>query len=57
MVAKAYSIIYNCAPYVWLPVSDTYLFVQPYVHGFVYNPFVGYFYNMMYYNGTYTYTT
>jgi len=57
MVAKAYSIIYNCAPYVWLPVPDTYFFVQPYVHGFVYNPYVGYFYNMMYYNGTYTYTT
>ncbi len=57
MVAKAYSIVHNEAPYIWLPVPATYYFVQPYVHGFEYDPFVGYFYNMMYYNGTYTYTT
>ncbi|AWR95887.1 ABC transporter substrate-binding protein [Acidianus brierleyi] len=57
MVGQAYSIIYHEAPYMWLPVPDTYYFVQPYVHGFEYNPYVGYFYNLMYYNGTYTYTT
>ena len=55
MVAKAYKIIYDEAPYAWLPDPDTYIIVQPYVQGFVYNPFVGYFYNMMYYSN-YTYT-
>ncbi|WP_369611605.1 ABC transporter substrate-binding protein [Sulfurisphaera javensis] len=56
LVAKAYQIIYNEAPYAWLPFPDTYYFVQPYVQGFTYNPYVGYFYNMMYYS-TYTYST
>lgn len=48
LVAQVYNIISHEAPYVWLPVPNTYYFVQPYVQGFVYNPFVGYFYNMMY---------
>ncbi|AWR96271.1 ABC transporter substrate-binding protein [Acidianus sulfidivorans JP7] len=53
LVAKAYQIIYNQAPYYWLPFPNNYYFVQPYVQGFTYNPYVGYFYNMMYYS-TYT---
>ncbi|MBB5254525.1 ABC transporter substrate-binding protein [Sulfurisphaera ohwakuensis] len=56
LVAKVYQIIYNEAPYAWLPFPDTYYLVQPYVQGFVYNPYVGYFYNMMYYS-TYTYSS
>ncbi|ARM75390.1 ABC transporter substrate-binding protein [Acidianus manzaensis] len=56
LVGQAYSILYHMAPYIWLPVPSTYYFVQPYVHGFVYDPFTGYYYNMMYYS-TYTYTT
>ncbi|MQL54335.1 ABC transporter substrate-binding protein [Acidianus ambivalens] len=56
LTAKAYSIIYNEAPYVWLPVPDDYFLVQPYIHCFQYNEFVGYYYNMMYYSN-YTYTT
>ncbi|MCY0859361.1 MAG: ABC transporter substrate-binding protein, partial [Sulfolobaceae archaeon] len=58
LLAYVYFLIYNYTPYVWLPVPDTYFFVQPYVHGFTYNPFAGYWYNMIYYeNYTYTYTT
>jgi ABC-type transport system substrate-binding protein len=46
---QVYAIVYQQAPYVWLPVGDTYMFVQPYLHGIVYNAYEGYFYNMMYY--------
>lgn len=53
-VAEAYNIIYNSAPYVWLPEGYTYWFQQPYLHGVTYNPFVGYRYNTMYYSN---YTT
>ncbi|MCY0859867.1 MAG: ABC transporter substrate-binding protein, partial [Sulfolobaceae archaeon] len=56
LVAKIYSYLYNYAPYIYLPYPDTYFFIQPYVAGFVYNSFVGYWYNMMYYTN-YTYTT
>ncbi|MBP1356941.1 MAG: ABC transporter substrate-binding protein, partial [Sulfolobus sp.] len=57
MLAYVYYLIYNYTPYVWLPVPNTYFFVQPYLHGFTYNPFIGYWYNMIYYeNYTYTYT-
>ncbi|MCI2414140.1 MAG: ABC transporter substrate-binding protein [Candidatus Aramenus sp.] len=48
-VAQVYNILHQEVPYVYLPNPIAYLFVQPYVKGFVYNPFVGYFYNMMYY--------
>ncbi|WP_409349239.1 ABC transporter substrate-binding protein [Saccharolobus sp. A20] len=48
-VAQAYKILYNEAPYIWLPNYIVYFFVQPYVKGFVWNQFDGYFYNMMYY--------
>ncbi|MGC9175106.1 MAG: ABC transporter substrate-binding protein, partial [Thermoprotei archaeon] len=59
-VAQAYTIIYNQAPYLWLPEGYTYWFQQPYLHGVVYNPFVGYRYNTMYYSNytiTYNITT
>ena len=43
-----YNITNNLSADVWLPVPYVYYFVQPYVHGFVLNTYVGYFYNMMY---------
>ena len=48
-VARAYNITYGLAPYIWLPIPYTYWFQQPYLRGVVYNPFVGYYYNLMYY--------
>jgi peptide/nickel transport system substrate-binding protein len=50
LVAEVYNITYNYAPYIWLPNPITYFFVQPYVQGFIYNPFTGYYYNTMYYS-------
>jgi len=50
MVREAYNIIYNLTPYIWIPNPDTYFFVQPYVHNFVFNNYNEYFYNMMYYS-------
>ncbi|MHB8359204.1 MAG: ABC transporter substrate-binding protein [Thermoplasmataceae archaeon] len=49
-VSQAYSIIYNQAPWIWLPNPDTYFFVQPYINNFTYNPYQAYYYNMMSYN-------
>ncbi|MEM3794865.1 MAG: ABC transporter substrate-binding protein [Thermoprotei archaeon] len=49
LVAEIYNITYNYAPYIWLPNPITYYFVQPYVQGFIYNPFTGYYYNTMHY--------
>jgi ABC-type transport system substrate-binding protein len=49
LTAELYNITYWYAPYAWLPNSAFYYFVQPYVKGFVYNEFSGYYYNMMYY--------
>ncbi len=48
-VAEIYNITYHQAPYAWLPNAETYWLQQPYLHGVVFNPFVGYRYNMMYY--------
>jgi len=48
-VAKIYKILYQEVPYVYLPNPVNYFFVQPYVKGFTYNPFVGYYYNLIYY--------
>ena len=45
---QIYDITNNLSAYVWLPVPLTYYFVQPYVHGVVFSPYAGYFYNMMY---------
>jgi len=57
-VAQVYKIVYNQAPYAWMPNADTYWLQQPYLHGVVYNPFVGYWYNLMYYkNYTVTITS
>ncbi len=38
----------NQYAYMWLPVPYDIYFVQPYLHNFVWNPFVEYFYNIMY---------
>ncbi|MGC8674724.1 MAG: ABC transporter substrate-binding protein, partial [Thermoprotei archaeon] len=48
-VAQAYNTTYWLAPYVWLPQPYTYWFQQPYLQGVTYNPFTGYYYNLMYY--------
>ena len=50
MVKEAYQIIYNLTPYIWIPNPDTYFFVQPYVHNFIFNNYNEYFYNMMSYS-------
>jgi peptide/nickel transport system substrate-binding protein len=49
-LTKGYQVVYNQAPYVWLPNPDQYFFEQPYVKNFTYNSFVGYWYNMMQYD-------
>jgi ABC-type transport system substrate-binding protein len=49
LVAKAYEIIYNAAPYIWMPTPTLYYLVQPYVKGFVAQELAYYFYNMLYY--------
>jgi len=52
LVAQIYNITYNYAPYVWLPNAYVYIFLQPYVQGFVYNILSGYRYNTIYYSGS-----
>jgi peptide/nickel transport system substrate-binding protein len=49
MLKQAYEIVYVNAPYLWLPLPETTYLVQPYVHGFVWNPLYGYYYNAMFY--------
>ena len=44
---EIYNITYNLSAYIWLPMPNNIYFVQPYVHGFVDNAFVGYFYNLL----------
>ena len=41
-------IMYDQAPYYWLPSGLAYMIVQPYVKGVIYNPYLSY-YNTMYY--------
>lgn len=41
-------LVYDQYAYMWLPMPDAYYFVQPYVHNFQYNSFMGYFYNLLY---------
>jgi ABC-type oligopeptide transport system, periplasmic component len=48
-VSELYNVTYWYAPFIWLPNSASYLFIQPYVHGVMYNEFVYYWYNTMYY--------
>ncbi|MGC9226383.1 ABC transporter substrate-binding protein, partial [Caldivirga sp.] len=47
--AEVYKIMYEQAPYYWLPTGLTYMIVQPYVKGVIYNPYLSYYYNTMYY--------
>ncbi len=42
------NLTYNQYAYMWLPMPYDVYFVQPYIHNFVWNPFVEYFYNLMY---------
>lgn len=42
------NLTYNQYAYMWLPMPYTVYFVQPYLHGFTYNEFTGYYYNLMY---------
>lgn len=49
VVKELYKISAQEAYYVWLPYDDNILWVQPYVQGIYYNPYVGYWYNLMYY--------
>ncbi|MFP3194917.1 MAG: hypothetical protein RXR11_06410 [Caldivirga sp.] len=42
-------IMYDQAPYYWLPSVLAYMIVQPYVKGIFYNPYLSYCYNTMYY--------
>ncbi len=53
-IEQGYQIDYNEASMAWLPVSDLYLLVQPYVHGLVFSPYVTvsgqYWYNTLYYS-------
>ncbi len=44
---QIYNITYNLSAYIWLPMPNNVYFVQPYIHGFVDNAFVGYFYNLL----------
>jgi hypothetical protein len=44
---EIYNITYNLSAYIWLPMPNNVYFIQPYVHGFVDNAFVGYFYNLL----------
>ena len=49
-IKQVYAMMYQQAPYAWFPNPDNYFFLQPYLHGFTWNGFVGYYYNMMYYS-------
>jgi peptide/nickel transport system substrate-binding protein len=49
-ISQVYSMMYQLAPYDWFPNPAVYFFVQPYLHGFEWNGYVGYYYNMMYYS-------
>ena len=53
-VKEIYQVVYNNAPYIWLPIPDNTFFVQPYVNNFSYNPANVYYYNVMSYNSSYT---
>ncbi len=58
-LAKIYLFLYNYTPYIWIPMPYAYAFVQPYVKGLTFNPFIYYwYYNMIYYqNYTITVTS
>lgn len=56
-VTQIYKIIYDNAPYLWLPTPDNVFFVQPYINNFSYNPSNVYYYNLLSYNSSYTAVT
>jgi peptide/nickel transport system substrate-binding protein len=49
LIKEVYNITYWYAPGAWLPDPDLYFFIQPYVQGLIYNMFVAYWYNTIYY--------
>jgi peptide/nickel transport system substrate-binding protein len=52
LITQIYNTTYWYAPFMWLPNSASYLFVQPYLQGLQFNEFVYYWYNTMYYGAT-----
>jgi peptide/nickel transport system substrate-binding protein len=48
-IQQIYLDMYQQAAYAWYPVLEDYFFLQPYVQGFTWNSFVGYYYNTLYY--------
>ena len=49
-IKEVYAMMYQLAPYAWFPNAANYFFIQPYVQGFTWNGYAGYYYNMMYYS-------
>jgi peptide/nickel transport system substrate-binding protein len=47
LTAYLYNITYSYAPYVWMLDPDNTLFIQPYLHGFVFNLYIFFWYNTM----------
>jgi peptide/nickel transport system substrate-binding protein len=48
-IQQIYLDMYQQAAYAWYPLWENYFFLQPYVQGFTWNSFVGYYYNTLYY--------
>ncbi|HMK83525.1 MAG TPA: ABC transporter substrate-binding protein, partial [Candidatus Bathyarchaeia archaeon] len=55
-IAQLYNFTYNYAPDIWLPNPDTYVLLQPYVHGMIYSPYTTtsgeYWFNTLYYSSS-----
>ncbi len=49
-IEQIYLDMYQQAAYAWYPDVEAYLFLQPYVQGFTWNEYVGYYYNMLSYS-------
>ncbi len=49
-IQQIYLDLYQIAAYAWYPIWENYFFLQPYVHGFTWNSYVGYYYNTLYYS-------
>ncbi len=53
-VAQIYNLTYSLAPDIWIPNTDNYMLLQPYVHGLVYSPYTTilgqFWYNTLYYS-------
>jgi len=49
-IKQIYLDMYQQAPYAWYPDNEVYFFLQPYVQGFAWNEYVGYYYNVLSYS-------